>query len=170
LGNNSIKTLNFEINFDLKIRGEQQTTTSVSLSSWYLLLKSNFQIEISFKIGSFCGRNTPRKLKEASTNLRLPLWHNLATALVRRSKIDLYLVCLHAHQAFYMAFYFRCLLHSGIPSELLAPDDKWRCNPLDVSAMRIAYYGSKIRNIQPAIGNTRGTRVEPSFPKTLGGC
>jgi len=57
----STKTFNFERNLDLKIRGEQQTMTSLRLSSCCLLLSSNFQIDLFLKIGSFCGRNTQRK-------------------------------------------------------------------------------------------------------------
>ena len=37
-GTASIKTFNIARNLDLKIRGEQQTTTSLSLSSWCVLL------------------------------------------------------------------------------------------------------------------------------------
>jgi len=64
LGNNFIKTSNFEKKNDLKIWGEQQTKTSFSLSFWCCLRRtSNLEIEISFEIGSFCGRNTQKEIK-----------------------------------------------------------------------------------------------------------
>jgi len=47
---------------------------------------------------------------ELAKFLRPPLWHNLVASLVRRSKIDLYLVCLQAHHALERALYVSYLL------------------------------------------------------------
>jgi len=50
--------------------------------------------------------------KESYTTLaqfsRCPFWYNLAVALVRKSKIDWCLVCLHAHHALEMALVSIC--------------------------------------------------------------
>jgi len=54
LGNISIKKFKFERNLDLKIRGEQQTTSGPqTVGGRRLLLTSDFQIEISFKFEIF---------------------------------------------------------------------------------------------------------------------
>jgi len=62
LGNSSPKASDFDRNLDLKIRGEQQTTSgrqtvgkegSLTVGGRRLLLTSDFQIEISFKFGFF---------------------------------------------------------------------------------------------------------------------
>jgi len=54
LGISSPKASDFDRNFDLKIRGEQQTTSGQqTVGGRRLLLTSDFQIEISFKFDFF---------------------------------------------------------------------------------------------------------------------
>jgi len=55
----SIRARDFERNLDLRIRGEQ-TTLQQSLGVRRLLLTSDFQIKISFKIKSFYGSVTQK--------------------------------------------------------------------------------------------------------------
>jgi len=69
---------------------------------------------------------------------------------------------------------YTAYLPNVVSSELRAPEDfqKWRYNLLDTSATRDVYYRLKKQGIQPAVRNTRRTRVErvaSSFPKNLRG-
>jgi len=82
LGISSPKASDFDRNLDLKIRGEQQTTSGPqTVGGRRLLLTSDFQIEISFKLEFFLLKCYP-KIITGGQLLRLPSLGDFLASLV----------------------------------------------------------------------------------------